>query len=102
MAQFDVYRHITPKSHAELLVDVQSGFLDGLETRIVIPMYRIEPGLNSVRTLNPIVEVSDVHYFLSTSELAAIHRKELSQKVGSLIIHRSEIIAALAMLFTGI
>ena len=102
MAQFDFFKYSSRKSQAEFLLDVQSDFLSDLETRMVVPVYKVKPGQKLVRTLNPTVEWAGERYYLSVSEMAAVRRLELKRLIGSFDHLRDEIIAALDLLFTGI
>ena len=104
MAQFDVYRNPHPesKSRIPLLLDVQAELLDGLATRIMIPLCKPEfLGRKPVEKLNPELEVDGRKLVLLTQELAGIPRKALGQRVGNLSSERREIIAALDFAITG-
>lgn len=104
MAQFDVYRNADPasKSRIPLLLDVQADLLDGLATRIVIPLCRPEfVGRKPVERLNPELEFEGRKLVLLTQELAGVPRKALGQRVGNLSGERREIIAALDFAITG-
>ncbi len=103
MAQFDVYKAPPGGDHA-LLVDVQSDYLRSMESRVVVPMIarkKLNPKELLAR-LNPICEVDGVDYVLITQELAAIPTSLLGKRAGNLSRHRSDIVAAIDMLITGI
>ncbi len=102
MAQFDFFEYGGRKGRAAFLVDVQSDLLADLETRVVVPVYRLKPGQRLVQTLNPTVEHNGETWYLSIPEMAAVRRSELKRPSGSFDHLRDEIIAALGLLFTGI
>lgn len=101
MAQFDVYKN--PRKGAfPLLVDVQSDVLERLATRIVVPLTPPKRyGSKPITRLNP-VTIDGGAYVLVFQELAGIPVASLGQRVGSLADRRTELIAALDLLFTGI
>jgi toxin CcdB len=105
MAQFDVYRNPNSASRARIpcLLDVQSGLLDMLATRIVVPLCKpdVLSGKPAER-LNPAFEVEGKKLLMLTPELAAVPRKALGERVGNLAAERAAIIAALDLAFTGI
>lgn len=105
MAQFDVYRNPNPATRGRVpyLLDVQSGMLEPLATRAVVPLCRpqVLRGKTAER-LNPVFEVEGRKVFMLTPELAGVPSKAVGARVGSLAFERAAIIAALDMLFTGI
>lgn len=105
MAQFTVYRNTSSanKDTVPYLLNVQSDLLDDLETRVVIPLYpaSVLKG-KSFRTLTPIFEIEGNEYIMLTPQLAGISKKLLGSIVVDLSEKRSEIIAALDLLITGI
>lgn len=102
MAQFDVFKN--PRGGVyPLLLDVQSEVLARLERRIVVPMVvRKKFGPKPIVRLNPIAEVAGVEYVLLFQDLAAIPGTALGERVDSLASRRSDLVAALDLLFTGI
>ena len=50
MAKFDVF--VSPSS-AGYLLDVQTDLLEGLNTRVVVPLVPATPNMKLVRRLNP-------------------------------------------------
>ena len=105
MAQFDVYRNPNPDSRSRIpyLLDVQSGLLDTLATRVVVPLCtpRVLAGKAAER-LNPVFKVQGGTFVMLTPELAGVPAKALGKCVCSLATERASIIAALDMVFTGI
>lgn len=105
MAQFAVHRNPNPvtRSAIPLLLDVQNDLLEGLATRVVVPLYkaRAEDG-QAIERLTPRVEIEGDSYVAMTSELAGVPRKSLGAQVADLSHLRNDIVAALDFLFTGI
>ena len=99
MAQFDVHRYSRKGTRAKFLLDLQSDLLQALETRVVAPIY--EKTGETIRGLNPELELNNKTYFISMMEMAAVSRSELGERVGSLASRRSEIISAVDLIFTG-
>lgn len=102
MAQFDVFRN--PRGgRFPLLLDVQADLLSELATRVVVPLVTLKRyGAKPISRLDPTVLILGVEYVLVFQELAAIPTAALGQPVVSLAKRRSELIAALDLLFTGI
>lgn len=105
MAQFDVYRNPNPATRARMpyLLDVQSGLLDPIATRVVVPLCKpqVLRGKAAER-LNPVFDVEGKKVFMLTPELAGVPSKSLGERVGNLASERAAIVAALDMVFTGI
>lgn len=104
MAQFDVYRNANPASGQAIpyLLDVQSGLLDRLATRVVVPLVLAPEFGKAAKVLNPQFEIEGVAVVMSTAELAGVSSRMLGERLTSLALRRDEIIAALDFLFTGI
>ena len=101
MPQFDVYRN--PRGgRYPLLLDVQAELLERLATRVVVPMTPAEGRAEPISVLNPTATIEGVDYVLEFQELAAVPRSELAAPIASLSERRSELIAAVDLLFTGI
>ena len=105
MAQFSVHRNANPKSKAlfPYVVDVQTDLLRDLQTRVVVPlMKRTAFGRKPIKELTPIVEVEGQKLALIVPQLAGISIKDLGPEVATLVRSRSEIVAALDFLLTGV
>ena len=104
MAQFDVYSNPNPETSGAVpyLLDLQCDLLAPMATRVVAPLFWAEAAGPPAGTLMPHFELDAGKVVMSTPELAGVSRSQLGPRVGSLADHRSEIIAALDMLFTGI
>lgn len=103
MAQFDVYEnpHTETNQAIPYLLDVQTELLDGLETRVVVPLVAASVMGKDIKHLNPGFTIQNTSVFMSTAELAGISVRSLGKRVGSLKDRRQDIIAALDFLFTG-
>ena len=104
MARFDVYRN--PGAQAATtpyLLDVQSDLLDGLETRVVVPLRRLEqfPKVKLPDRLTPILKIEGQSCLLETPKMGAVPRRLLGEPVASLLYERDTISASLEFLFTG-
>ncbi len=104
MAQFDVYLNPNTETNHNIpyLVDVQADLLDVLATRIVIPLHTMTSMPKPARHLNPILEISDERFVLSTAELAGIPTAMLGTPIDNLKTYREDVIAALDFVCTGI
>ena len=104
MARFDVYANAG--SHAATtpyLVDVQSDLLDGLDSRMVIPLRSIKhlPKVKLSSRLTPVFTIESEEFLLETPKMAAVPRKGLKSPVTSLADERDQITAAFDFLFQG-
>lgn len=104
MAQFDVFENLSPATAADIpyLLDIQNDLLDALATRVVVPLVRLAAMPQPARYLNPVATVAGEKLVMSTAELAGVPRGALGTKVASLKAQRSEIIAAVDFLLSGI
>src|SRR5882757_630560 len=105
MPQFAVHRNknTTTKSAVPYLLNIQSELIDGLETRVVIPLYPAATMKGKpLKTLTPVFEIEGKQYLLMTPQLAGISKKQLGIHVADLTHARNEIIAALDLLIRGI
>lgn len=101
MAQFDVFQN--PRGgHYPLLLDVQAEIVAGLATRVVVPLMPLKRYGKPITKLNPTAKLRGTEYVLVFQELSAIPRDALGDRVGSLASRRTELVAALDLLFTGI
>jgi toxin CcdB len=103
MAQFDVYvnNDLDSQKLYPYLIDVQTDLLGHLPTHVVIPLLHSSNIKKPIPILNPIFKISDTLVYMSTPQLVGISGNLLSSKVCSLAENRSEIIAALDLLFNG-
>ncbi len=105
MAQFDVYANAHAKTNKAYpyLVDVQNDLLDGLNTRIVIPLATADTFKQTVIAgLTPAIRYQDEELLLLVPHLSSIPAKLLTKPIGNLTHLRNDIIAALDLAITGI
>jgi len=104
MAQFDVHRNLDARSRNTFpyLLDVQTGLLDVLSTRVVVPLALAALAGKPADRLNPVFTIEGHEVIMSTPELAGIPVRTLGKKVASLAKRRTDIIAALDFLITGV
>jgi toxin CcdB len=105
MGRFDVYRNPEPAHSADVpyLLDVQCNLLSALDSRIVVPLRRVDrfspvglPG-----NLAPVVDIEGIACFLETPKLAAVPARILKQPVASLARNSAAITGSLDFLFQG-
>ena len=104
MARFDVYAN--PGNHAKTtpyLLDVQSNLLDGLDSRMVIPLRSLKhfPKVKVATQLTPIFKIGGKDYLLETPKMGAVPQRVLKSPIASLLESQAEITAALDFLFHG-
>jgi toxin CcdB len=104
MARFDVYAN--PGSHSAstpYLLDVQSDLLDGLDSRMVIPLRSVKafPNVKLSNRLTPIFTIKGEEFLLETPKMGAVPRRVLKAPVSSLADEQNQITAALDFLFQG-
>ncbi len=104
MARFDVYAN--PGNHAKTtpyLLDVQSNLLDGLDSRMVIPLRSLKhfPKVKVATQLTPIIKIGGKDYLLETPKMGAVPQRVLKSPIASLLESQAEITAALDFLFHG-
>ncbi len=105
MSQFAVHRNTNPQTSAAYpyLLDVQSDSVSRLPTRIVVPLSRAaQLPYGRITRLMPRVDVLGEACVLVTQELAGVSSAALGPVVGDLSGYRTEIVAALDLLLTGV
>ena len=104
MARFDVYRNPRRETAREVpfLLDVQSDLLEGMETRVVVPMRAASAVKRPVSRLNPVFQVAGAEVIMDTPQLAGVPASLLKKPVGSLRSDAFEIQNALDFLFAGV
>ena len=99
MARFDVY---ALKRGGALVVDCQADLLDGLKSRVVVPLVAESEAPKPARRLNPVFEIGGERYVLMTQFLSAVEMRELGAEVGSLDEQGETVLGALDFLLTGV
>lgn len=98
MPRFDVYRHPGGRGY---LLDCQTDFLSGLDTRLTVPLFLLEDYPRPAAGLNPVFVVEDLSVVMMTQYAAAIEKRRLGRSVGWLATEQDAIMNALDMLLTG-
>ena len=101
MARYDVFVNSDTGSDALFLLDVQSDLLEGLDTRMVVPLLRTAAYLRPARRLHPVFTVAGESVIMATHLMASVHRCELSDCIGNLADEHDRIVEALDLLFHG-
>ena len=101
MAQFDVHDYDGPNRSVAYLLDVQSDLLQGLASRVVVPLVRLDKFGPPMRKLNPVFTIDGEDHVMATSEIAGMALKGLGRRVGSLGSHHHEIKGAIDFLHDG-
>jgi toxin CcdB len=104
MARFDVYAN--PSGSATTtpyLLDVHSDLLNGLDTRLVIPLRSLKhfPRVKLSTRLTPIFNIDGEDHLLETPKMGTIPLRVLKTPVTSLAQAQNQITAALDFLFQG-
>lgn len=105
MKQFCVYRNRNAASKAmyPLLLNVQSELVEGLHSRVVVPLALAETFHGRViDKLMPVFEVEGILYVMLTAQLAGVYAKEFGAEVADLSRQRSAIMDAIDLLISGI
>ena len=98
MPKYDVYPN---PGGIGFVVDVQTDLLDGLATRVVVPLLPIKSAPIPARLLNPVVEIDGDEHVMVTQFLSAVPTSPLGNPVASLGGRADDITRALDMLFQG-
>jgi toxin CcdB len=105
MPQFALHRNRNPASRTRfpLLLDIQSDLLEGLATRVVVPLALASGArARSMRTLTPILKFEGKEFLMVTPQVAGILARELGPVAGDLASDRDKIIAAVDFLLSGV
>jgi toxin CcdB len=103
MSQFHAFKNPNPANqHIPYLLDVQNDLLEGLDTRMVIPLIRESSFRGSgITTLTPKVYINGESLLLLTPQMAGVSRQLLTEEAGDLSDFRYEILAAINLLIEG-
>jgi toxin CcdB len=101
VARFDVYGNPDPAERKSVpyFLDLQNEFLEGLETRVVVPLRTPEGFRGRLRNLNPDLQVEGKTVTMDTATIAAIPMGELRRPVTNIADQRLLIEDALDTLF---
>ncbi|MDE2413855.1 MAG: CcdB family protein [Comamonadaceae bacterium] len=101
MARFDVYANPDPEEQARIpfFLDIQSDFVQGLQTRIVVPLWAEGLMTQRAQDLHPTLEVNGQRVVMETAALGAVPDSFLRRKVGNLAAQQLDIQNAMDLLF---
>ena len=105
MPQFDVYKNPskTTQKVFPYILDIQHEYISDIDTRIVIPLGRLEYFQNeNLGKLTPVIEYEGETLLLLTPQIASVPKIKLKDPVGTLEQVRTEILAALDFAIPGI
>ncbi|MDO8272242.1 MAG: CcdB family protein [Gammaproteobacteria bacterium] len=105
MAQFFAYKNANPitRNQYPYLLDIQSDLLSDLKTTLVIPLSPAKIAAPmSLSRLNPSFALDGETFFAITQDLAGIDRSHLGAQSYDLSALRSEIVAAVDFVLSGI
>lgn len=101
MAQYEAHRNLAGTLDVPFLLDIQSGFLDRLRTRVVVPLVPLVRFGTPMTRLNPILEVGGEPHVMATTDLAGIDARVLGETVASFEDRHDEIVGAVDFLLQG-
>ena len=105
MSQFTVYenKNARTKKTFPYLIDIQSEFLEGLQTTVAIPLCKASQLKGQIiAKLCPIVEIRGEKFVAISQQLAGIDRSQLGKEITNLTENRSQFIAAIDFMILGI
>lgn len=105
MGQFCAYENANPATRAQYpyLLDIQSDLLNGLRTTVIIPLCPSDTVASiSLSRLNPVFNLDAESLTAMTQDIAGVDRKQLGSQSYDLSSYRSDIIAAVDFLLSGI
>ena len=100
MGRYDVYP-APGQGGAGYVLDVQADLLQGLSTRVVVPLLPAEAAPRPARGLSPAFDIDGQPHLMLTQFIAAVPTKELRTAVLSLDTRSDDIMRALDMLLIG-
>jgi len=102
--QYHIHHNLGPsRQQAPYVLDIQSPLLDGLATRVVIPLYRSASlPFKPMHTLHPEFSIAGEQFSLITTSLAAMPAKLLGKVMLDFRDQSHITIAALDALVSGV
>lgn len=105
MAQFSIYRNRNAQTRARFpfLLDIQSGLLASLATRVVVPLSPAgSTRARSLQTLTPTISIEGDACLVVTPQLAGVAASGLGPLAADASADRHTIVAALDLLLAGV
>ncbi len=103
MARFDVYAN-PDKQEGRLIpfyLDVQSDYVKGLQTRVVVPLWKSELFTECSENLNPKFEIAGQGVVMDTPAMGAVPANAFQKPIASLISEQLTVQDALDTLFVS-
>ena len=100
MARLDV--HARRDGGPGYLLDVQADLLSALATRLVVPLLPLDRAPSPAARLNPIFDIAGEGHVMVTQFAAAVHVRELGDRIAALADKHLPVTAALDLLITGV
>ena len=102
--QFDVFANpiAAARRHYPFVVALQSDFVDGGRERIVAPLVPRKSLPAVAGRLTPIVALESSEFVVLVPALTGVRRGDLKQCIASLAPARTEVLAAIDLLFFGV
>lgn len=99
--RFDVYVNpdAAERKFVPCFLDIQNDFLEGLDTRVVVPLWSPAAFKQSVRNLNPLLQVDERQYIMDTAAIGAIPMADLRRPIANIASQQLAIQDALDTLF---
>lgn len=103
MARFDVYANpdAAEKKRIPYFLDIQSDHIQGLQTRVVVPLWKAEFMNLHAQNLHPTFIVNGQQVVMDTPSLGATPTQFFSRAVATLSMHQLIIQDAVDALFGG-
>jgi toxin CcdB len=101
VARFDVYANPDPveRKLVPFMLDVQNDYLQGLETRVVVPLWSGSAFAQRLRNVNPELVVEGRKVIMDTASIGAVPLSELRRPIDNLAPQQLHIQDALDTLF---
>ena len=84
-----------------LVLNLQTDFLEWLDTRVVAPLVPIDHAPPPAKQLNPVFSVGGADYVMLTQSMASVPTSTLGLEVANLSEFHDEITRAIDMMFQG-
>lgn len=98
MATYDIH---ASQAGTGYLLNIQSDFVEGLATRIVIPVLPLDVAPKPAHRLNPVIEIDGVPHSIVTEWLASVRSRDIGKRVANLGEHATAITDAVDFLLHG-
>jgi toxin CcdB len=99
----DVHLNVDDRSgEIPYLLDVQANLLSDLETRVVVPLIRLDAFGRRATRLHPLFTVEGHGVVMATHLIAAVRRQSLGGVVASLLDQSDTVISAIDVLWSGV